>query len=302
MASRAETFEERRRESVETIRKAAAMAERMGAGPLIVAFSGGKDSQCVYHLAEEAGAPFEAVMNATSIDPPEVIRFVRRHYPAVKISAPRESFFAICERKGMLPTRLYRFCCAELKEQGGAGRVTLTGVRREESQRRADRQEVSVARGRRFTGYTMDQFTRERRVEAECRGGGSERIIVNPILEWTEADVWRYLNDVVQAPHCGLYDRRRRRVGCLFCPMSTTRNMLRDAKEYPHMWERLKRTAAKICENNPYFKGRPAEYLEWWMSKKNVAEWDVPRLPLGEVDSEVDMSCDGERPFAVGEF
>ncbi len=128
---------ELRARSAGPIRKAAALAERIGGKPPIVAFSGGKDSQAVYHLAEEAGAPFEAVMNATSTDPPEVIRFVRGEYPAVKIEAPRESFWALCERKGMLPTMRYRFCCAELKESGGTGRVTLTGVRRQESHMRA---------------------------------------------------------------------------------------------------------------------------------------------------------------------
>ena len=45
--------------SVDLIRKAAALSERIGGGPPILAFSGGKDSQALYHLAEEAGAPFD---------------------------------------------------------------------------------------------------------------------------------------------------------------------------------------------------------------------------------------------------
>ena len=283
-------FEALRARSVGLIRKAAALAERVSPGrPPILAFSGGKDSQALYHLAEEAGAPFEAVMKATSIDPPEVIRFVRKHYPAVRIDAPRESFWALCERKGMLPTMRCRFCCAELKETDGAGRVTLTGVRRQESQRRADRQEVSVRRGKRFAQFTMDQFSRVAETSAECMGGGRERIVVNPILEWAEADVWRYLNDVAQVPHCPLYDRGRRRVGCLFCPMSSAASIVRDAREYPHQWERLKRTAARICVDHPFFKGRPGEYLEWWISKKNVAEFMASRLPLGDIEAAVDL-------------
>lgn len=88
MTSGAVDFEALRARSVGLIRKVPALAERVSPGkPLILAFSGGKDSQVLYHLAEEAGVAFEAVMNATSIDPPEAIRFVRREYPAVKIAA-----------------------------------------------------------------------------------------------------------------------------------------------------------------------------------------------------------------------
>ena len=45
-----------------------------------LAFSGGKDSQTIYHLAKEAGVKFEAHFHMTSIDPPEVISFVKNHY------------------------------------------------------------------------------------------------------------------------------------------------------------------------------------------------------------------------------
>lgn len=290
MASVAVDFEGRRAQSVETICKAACLSERMGGGPLIVAFSGGKDSQCLYHLAKEAGVRFEAVMNVTSIDPPEVIRFVRRHYPDVVLLKPSESFWSMCVRKRMLPTMRHRFCCAMLKEQGGAGRVTLTGVRREESPRRADRQEVVKQKGGRFMEFaSIDQFTRDQEAQVECIGGGRERIVVNPILEWAEADVWGYLNDVLRVPHCPLYDRGRRRVGCLFCPMQNTAGMVRDAREYPRHWEQLKRTASKICERHPYFEGRPADYLKWWMGKGSVKEYLVPRLPFDSVDSALDL-------------
>jgi 3'-phosphoadenosine 5'-phosphosulfate sulfotransferase (PAPS reductase)/FAD synthetase len=35
-----------------------------------VAFSGGKDSQCVYHLCKMAGVKFDAHYSVTSVDPP----------------------------------------------------------------------------------------------------------------------------------------------------------------------------------------------------------------------------------------
>jgi phosphoadenosine phosphosulfate reductase len=45
-----------------------------------LAFSGGKDSQCIYHLAVEAGVKFEAHYNVTGIDPPELVQFIRTNY------------------------------------------------------------------------------------------------------------------------------------------------------------------------------------------------------------------------------
>lgn len=35
-----------------------------------LAFSGGKDSQCVYHLAQMADVKFDAHYSVTSVDPP----------------------------------------------------------------------------------------------------------------------------------------------------------------------------------------------------------------------------------------
>ena len=48
-----------------------------------VAFSGGKDSQTIYHLCKEAGVKFDAHYSHTTVDPPEVIYFMRQHYPDV---------------------------------------------------------------------------------------------------------------------------------------------------------------------------------------------------------------------------
>lgn len=46
-----------------------------------LAFSGGKDSQCVYHLAKMAGVKFDAHYSVTSVDPPELCRFIKKITP-----------------------------------------------------------------------------------------------------------------------------------------------------------------------------------------------------------------------------
>lgn len=76
-----------------------------------LAFSGGKDSQCIYHLAKEADVKFEAHFHMTSVDPPEVISFVRESYPDVIMDRPPESMWRLIERKKIPPTRKIRYCC-----------------------------------------------------------------------------------------------------------------------------------------------------------------------------------------------
>lgn len=70
--------------SINLLRKCENMALEMDPeNGFYLAFSGGKDSQVLYHIAKMAGVKFKSHMNLTSVDPPEVIRFVKQHYPDV---------------------------------------------------------------------------------------------------------------------------------------------------------------------------------------------------------------------------
>jgi phosphoadenosine phosphosulfate reductase len=83
-----------------------------------LAFSGGKDSQTVYHLLKMAGVKFDAHFNLTTVDPPELVRFVKQNYPDVEIIRPPRTMWQLIVSNGP-PTRIFRFCCRELKETGG---------------------------------------------------------------------------------------------------------------------------------------------------------------------------------------
>lgn len=122
--------------SVELLQKAEKIALNYDAEQgYYLAFSGGKDSQALFHMAQLAGVKFSGHMNLTSVDPPEVIRFVRRNYPEVELIKPKKSIFQTAIEKQILPTMRVRWCCAEYKEKAGAGKVTLIGIRRAESAR-----------------------------------------------------------------------------------------------------------------------------------------------------------------------
>ena len=119
-----------------------------------LAFSGGKDSQCIYHLCKMAGVKFDAHYRVTSVDPPELVRFIKDHYPDVAREVPRDqdgkpiTMWNLIPRKKLPPTRIARYCCAELKESGGKGRVTMTGVRWAESANRKNNQGLVTILGK----------------------------------------------------------------------------------------------------------------------------------------------------------
>ena len=63
--------------SIALLRKAEALALRFDPDDgFYLAFSGGKDSQALLHLAQMANVKFKAYMNFTSVDPGEVVRFL----------------------------------------------------------------------------------------------------------------------------------------------------------------------------------------------------------------------------------
>lgn len=111
-----------------------------------LAFSGGKDSQCIYHLCKMAGVKFDAHYRVTSVDPPELVRFIKEKYPDVAREVPHDdegkpiTMWNLIPRKKIPPTRILRYCCKDLKESGGNGRVTMTGVRWAESVNRKKNQ------------------------------------------------------------------------------------------------------------------------------------------------------------------
>ena len=222
-------------------------------------FSGGKDSQAMYHVLQLAGVKFKTYFSPTTVDPPEVIRFIKKHYPDVVFIRPKKSMYTLAVEKGMLPSMTVRYCCAEYKENTGAGQCTTIGIRSSESSRRSKRHEVEIT-DKKFSGDLdgLDKYREEfaqskkgRKAERSADGmvkciNGKESLLISPIFDWTDKDVWEFLNDVVKVPHCKLYDQGRTRIGCVMCPMSSYKNKLRDIAEYPHVKHRWIKTIMDI--------------------------------------------------------
>lgn len=85
-----------------------------------VAFSGGKDSCVVLDLCKRAGVKFDAHYNLTTVDPPELVRFIKKYHPDIWETRikPKKSMWQLIEQNRYPPTRIMRYCCAVLKEGG----------------------------------------------------------------------------------------------------------------------------------------------------------------------------------------
>ena len=160
----------------------------------ILKFSGGKDSIVMYDIVKRSGVKFEVYYNFTTLDPPEVIQFMKKHYPEVKWIKPKRSFWQWLYLVGP-PTKAKRWCCTKLKHAANPkerGRRVLVGVRADESWKRARRGRIS---------WNQD--------------GGNW--VYAPIFHFTEEDVWEYIERRGLA-YPSLYDEGFNRVACVVCP------------------------------------------------------------------------------------
>lgn len=91
--------------AIKFIRNAESLALRMNENGFHVAFSGGKDSQVLLALMELSGCKYHAEMQVTSVDSPNLMRFVRANYPSVKLNLPKRNMRQLIIQKKLLPTR-----------------------------------------------------------------------------------------------------------------------------------------------------------------------------------------------------
>ena len=231
-----------------------------------LAFSGGKDSQCIYHLAKEAGVKFDAHYNLTTVDPPELVYFIRENYPDVSIDKPKKTMWQLIVENGGPPTRIKRYCCRELKERGGEGRVTVTGVRWAESIRRAKTRGLAEFMGKSVKDMVLFNDNNEMRQMMEnCQKKG--KFVLNPIIDWTESDVWEYIRSR-GLKYCRLYDEGEKRIGCIGCPMSGPQRMADDFQRWPKYRANYIRAFERMLQRR-----RERGKKEIWTNAEDVMRW-----------------------------
>jgi phosphoadenosine phosphosulfate reductase len=230
-----------------------------------LAFSGGKDSLCVYHLAKEAGVKFDAHYSLTTVDPPELVYFIKNNYPDVEIIKPPLSMWQLIVRKKMPPTRMVRYCCQILKENGGIGRIVLTGVRWDESNKRKNNR----------AAYEIITKSQSRKMLMNDNDEANKRI-VNAIIDWADEDVWGFIESR-NLKYCSLYDEGFDRLGCIGCPMA---GQIGREREFAR-WPTYKRAYIRSFEKLAKYRNENGmnEGKTYWDTGENIFNWWMEYTP-----------------------
>jgi len=224
-----------------------------------LAFSGGKDSVCIKALADMAGVKYDAHYSVTTIDPPELLRFIREHHGDVVWDRPKQTMWRAVLNHGAPPTRIMRYCCEEFKEHGGDGRIVLTGIRWAESTNRA-----------------------KRKMAEPCNKGG--KYYVHPIIDWADEDAWAFIHEN-DLPYCSLYDEGFDRIGCIMCPLARRRKQLRDAERWPRFYQLWLRAFDEMVKHWAA-RGKPRRWadgqavMDWWLNEQDGSGEPDNQLPL----------------------
>ena len=287
----------------ERFRWAAKEAERLFDMPIVVQYSGGKDSDVILQLAKESGVPFRVTHNLTTADPPDNVYYIRRVFAALReegidcrINVPRRSLWKIMRETLVIPSRLMRVCCGELKERKMPDApYIVTGVRWSESANRRAKSGIAMvhaehpstsARTRGVeqvaaaAGLLTTDDASSRRLFEQCRMRGVR--VLNPIIDWSDEDVWSYLHSrgIEGNP---LYKEGWTRIGCVGCPLAGRRARELAFARYPKLYKAWRDAIAYVIARrkemgNPMFlAGKEVESVDdvlgAWVGGRLLGGW-----------------------------
>ena len=294
-------------ESKQILRLAADISRDYYKKPLIITYSGGKDSDVMLRLAMECLNPadFEVCNSHTTIDAPPTVYHIRHTFEHLQrhgiktvirnLPPHQTSMWDLIVQKRMPPTRLVRYCCKELKEGDRAGRMVATGVRKAESASRKARSAFEVIGKTKkealtFTTEHIQEVYEDAKQEAkECgksveeespfdctfvaKAKRNKETICNPIIDWTDSEIWDFIQKKDIAV-CDLYKCGYNRVGCVGCPLSGKKREMefRDfptyKKAYISSFDRMIQKRVKDGLKTVWKSGK--ECFDWWMEDPTI--------------------------------
>lgn len=172
--------------------------------PVTLSFSGGKDSLACYGLIKKAAAKYRLIFIDTGLEFPETVYyvkdFVQRYHESCLVAKAGNAFWENVGTFGP-PAKDFRWCCKVCKlgpltdlieKEYPEGTVTVEGNR------------------------ALESFARSQIGFVESNPFVPNQTILNPIRDWTAADVWGYIW-LRALPFNPLYEEDLERIGCYLC-------------------------------------------------------------------------------------
>lgn len=288
------------KEAERTLKLAAEMSEYYYHKPLIICYSGGKDSDVMLDIAKKCLKPsqFEVLNSHTTVDAPETVYHIRAVFKALEdegikteIRMPRykgepTSMWKLIEEKTIPPTRIIRYCCEVLKESSCPNRMIAVGVREDESSKRKGR-DAFASLGKRSSDvewkslqhiYAMFRLDKLNGDAYECQFikgcKANQDSMCNPIYKFTESEIWEYARtfNVSMNP---LYSKGYKRIGCIGCPLGGARSMNKEFKDYPKYRDNYVKAFERMLAKRKALGKRfleddlqtGEEVMRWWLGE-----------------------------------
>lgn len=292
----AQTLDEKIEESKQALMLAADMSKTYYNAPLILTYSGGKDSDVMLHLAETCLYPsdFEVINGHTTVDAPQTVYHIRDTFKRLNEKGIKTTIdyhkqpdgtnitmWNLIVKKKIPPTRIARYCCQVLKEGTTPNRMCAVGVRAAESNNRKGR-DIFATRGKTKKDahyYSIDHAKEVYRESQEIQDDNwdcslittmkkNNEVVVNPIYEWTDCDIWEFIG-ITQIVVNPLYKMGYPRVGCIGCPLAPYHHRIKEFNDFPKYKQMYINAFQKMIESydRPVKWKNGEEVFDWWMEE-----------------------------------
>ena len=108
-----------------------------------------------------------------------------------------------------------------------------------------------------------------RRVVESCYK--RHKTMLNPIIEWTDDDVWGFIK-AENVPYCGLYDDGWKRLGCIGCPMASKHGREKEFLTWPKYKQAYLRAFEKMIEARRMAHDKDPSKAVWKMQGAGLAD------------------------------
>lgn len=299
-----DVLEEKVAQARKALRLAAEMSRTYYGDKLVLTYSGGKDSDVMLHLALSCltADDFEVINSHTGIDAPPTVKHIRNTFEKLNkagikatIHIPRYpdgkqiSIRSLIVKNVYPPTRTARYCCKYLKETSVSNRLCALGVRKAESSKRQGR-DIFATRGmqggqqklERAKFFSLDHAEEVHRESQEINDPVWDctmiktmkehgDMLVNPIYEWSDSDIWQYINSrnvTVNPLYYPPYNYKR--VGCVLCPMAGYNEKKKQVSDFPGFKRMYIAAFDAMLEER---KRRGLENRQGWENGTEVFNW-----------------------------